>query len=553
MSINEKFTIVRNISEIPSYSGVLSGDEGEGVVFEIPKGKREHLVVLQRQDKSVFILGSMDLIEKDPEYFYSTLQRLADRGLRVARREGESAIYQGDSTLIDEIYRNKSHDSTTSEKDKSDAIKNLNNLIEEALKQDSSEVHIRIKPREAEILFRIGKKVIPFNGGEKYTRANVESMIRSAYNTASEKGARGSDDFSMDFAQFSKLNIDLDDGRKIEIRYQSTPRTPYGAKINLRLLSSTNAKFKSLIENGYEDSQSELLNAVSTRKNGLTLFCGETGSGKTTSLHVLINEIITENPGLVIHSIEDPVEIVNPLIDQMPLIVKPGGDKGAAYVAALHALLRSDPDIIYQGEIRTEEQAKVSAEAVMTGHGMISSIHTQGAIDTLIRLNYLGLDYYILGGNKFLNAVIYQSLFDRLCPSCSIPITDEKNKHILEKIQALEPLTDFSKARTTNKEGCEVCTGGAKGKVLCAEIFVPDNHSRDLIRKADIVGVEDYWANQQEFKFIKGSYKGKTFLDHCLLKVSQGVLCPYEAEKHFGDFDILIADRLKEVDVKNEN
>lgn len=545
--ISDMYPIARGINDLPDFVKILSGENSK---VEIPKEKLSHVIVLQRPDKSAFIVGSIDLLSKDSAYFYSTSSRLKHLGIDVASRGDENGVYQADSSLIDELYQNeKNGKAKRDEADSSEAIKNFIQLVATAIEMGSSEIHIRLIPRKVEILFRIGKKAIPFDGGEKYTRVNVEAMIRSAYNTASEKGARGSDDFSMDFPQESKINVNLESGQKVEIRYQSSPRTPDGAKVNLRLLSSTNAKFKSLVENGYEDSQSELLAAVATRKNGLTLFCGETGSGKTTSLHVLINEILNKNPGLILHSVEDPVEIVNPLIDQMPLIVPPGGDKGKAYVTALHALLRQDPDIIYQGEIRSREQAKVSAETVMTGHGMISSIHTQGAIDTLIRLNYLGLDYYILGGQKFLNAIVYQSLFDRLCPSCSLPISDVSNNDIRVKLQELEPNRDFSKARTTNKKGCKLCRGGSKGKVLCSEVFVPDDYAKELIRGGKVVEVEDYWINEQDFSFLKGDYKGKTFLDHCLLKVSQGVLCPYEVEGHFGKFDVLLADRKRKASI----
>jgi len=535
----QSFKALTSPSDIPPFSRIITREDGE---LSITDKQRENVVVLQREDKTCFLIINRDKFAELKESYYQILVRLQDMGYTVSGSEdGSGGIFTADEGVISEVYLGSVNADESEDMDHSEAMSRFRDLVTIAYEQGASEVHIKLLPSSAQVMLRLGKRLSPLISEKVSTsRSVMESMVRVAFNTTSEEGARGSDDFSVSFAQESKLNIVTTSGKKIELRYQSSPRTPSGSKINLRILSSSNAKFKSLVDNGYEDTQAQLIMSVANKKSGMTLFCGETGSGKTTSLHVLINQILEKYPGFAIHSVEDPVEIVNPLIDQMPLVVRSGQTKSDAYAEALQALLRQDPDIIYQGEIRSRVQAEISQEAVLTGHGMLSSLHSQGAIDTIIRLANLGVDYYSLGGTRFFNAIVYQALFEKLCPVCSKPIieSDEGNDY-LKKLSELAPANDFSNARIANHEGCDHCVAGSKGMVLCAEVFAPDELAKELIREGNLVALESYWIKEQDHPFLEGEYRGKTVLDHAIFKVSKGLLCPTQLEMYFGDLTMV--------------
>ncbi|MEA1987765.1 MAG: ATPase, T2SS/T4P/T4SS family [Pseudomonadota bacterium] len=533
--MKKTYPIIRYVNELPDFEKIISGS-GDKSVIKLAKDN-ETYIVFETDEKKVFIVVSMDHVENFEEFQIDLLSRLRDKGYELVDRNSSkiSQIYQADISLIKEIYSDKQFGQ---EIDNNLAKELFKDLLMEAVDMNTNDIHIAIFPSQCEIKFKVDGRTQEYQGDHRYSRLNVEKMIRAMYNTESVPGSRSTnDDFSLDLYLDSKMNVELPELKKnIEVRFQSIPIVPSSSKVTLRL-AGVNSSDQMSLEDVYEDTHVELFELISKSASGATFFTGMTGSGKTTSMHKLIDLVSEYNPGSIINSVEDPVEIVNPNVYQSQLELHEGEDKGAAYVKALGAMLRSDIDFIVQGEIRSQEQAEVNAHAILTGHGLFTTLHTIGAIPALMRLNELGISYFTLGSISFLNAIIYQRLYSKVCPKCSTPLSPNEDKDMIDNLLAIDPKMKIESIRKINPKGCDHCSNkGFKGRVLCAEILVPDEHGRLLIQEGKINELQHYWLKEQNFDFLKGKYKGRSFLDHVLHKMQSGVLCPYEGQKQWRSF-----------------
>jgi type IV pilus assembly protein PilB len=269
-------------------------------------------------------------------------------------------------------------------------------------------------------------------------------------------------------------------GRDIDFRVASFP-TPSGEKIAIRVLDSTKG-VKSVEELDLGEYNSDVLQKAIENPYGMILITGPTGSGKTTTLYAIMNKLNTEKVNIV--TLENPVEYFMPGINQSQVMP----EIGYTFSSGLRQILRQDPDIVMVGEIRDKETAGLAVNAALTGHLMLSTLHTNNSVGVVPRLVDLGVPSFLL--SSALNLMLAQRLVVGLCPKCRVEMeTSSETQKIID--EEIEKLPDDLKQKVKAKhkkpykvykpepnENCEVCGGkGTVGRVAIFEIF---NMTREL-------------------------------------------------------------------------
>ncbi|HZV79337.1 MAG TPA: ATPase, T2SS/T4P/T4SS family [Candidatus Binatus sp.] len=268
--------------------------------------------------------------------------------------------------------------------------------------------------------------------------------------------------------------------KEFDLRISSLP-TLYGEKIVIRLLEK-NPVFRSLRAIGFSERNYEIFSPLVKRPYGMILCCGPTGSGKSTTLFACLQEI---NDGTTnITTIEDPVEYRVSGVNQVEVSAK----RGLTFASVLRALLRQDPDVIYVGEIRDRETADLAVRAALTGHLLLSTLHTNTAIQAIARLVDIGVDPAMIGSSIL--GCIGQRLMRRICDQCA-----EDYEVPLDEQMVLQELVPVATPKTLRRgRGCEKChESGYYGRLGVHEIVAVDEGLRRLIaRGADSTQLLDY-------------------------------------------------------------
>jgi len=267
--------------------------------------------------------------------------------------------------------------------------------------------------------------------------------------------------------RFHSSDIDLD------VRSAVMP-TFFGEKVTLRLLTSSQS-FLTFGEIGMDDATAEKLQTAIERPYGMILSSGPTGSGKTTTIYSVLGRL--NRPEVHIATIEDPVEYLIPNISQTQVNVQ----AEITFASGLRALLRHNPDIIFIGEIRDEETSSIAVNAALTGHLLISTIHTNDAPGAVMRLLNLGVPPFLIAAT--LNAVLAQRLVRCICRSC-VESYNPAQATLERLAEELPPENRKVTLPTTffHGKGCTVCNGtGYEGRIGIFEIFLLDEAARNLI------------------------------------------------------------------------
>ena len=369
-------------------------------------------------------------------------------------------------------------------------VRLINTLIEEAIAQKASDIHIETEPapRPVKIRFRLD--------GELVRYLEVESRFRYAM-VARIKIMAGMDISEHRKPQDGKIDFSRFGGTQTELRVVTVPTSNGLEDVVLRLLAGSKPMPIDAI--GLSPQHLLDLRAMALKPYGLVLVCGPTGSGKTTTLHSLISDINTDSRK--IWTAEDPIEITQPGLRQVQVNPRIGW----TFAAAMRTFLRADPDVIMIGEMRDEETARIAVEASLTGHLVLSTLHTNSAPESITRLLEIGIDPFNFSDS--LLAILSQRLVRRLCTACvSIrPATADELRalavHYFEGVEAyddarLHGLIDRwtqtygvddehggRYLRTYIKGGCERCDGrGLKGRLGLYELMLSNEPIRQLIR-----------------------------------------------------------------------
>ncbi len=353
------------------------------------------------------------------------------------------------------------------EVDSAPIVRLVNSTIEQAVMEGASDIHIEPLEKEVRIRFRVD--------GKLHLSKNIPIEAHSAVVTRI-KILAGLDIAEKRVPQDGRCDQRVKD-KLLNMRVSILP-TVHGEKVVMRILDKTNFLIPKE-KLGFTKNNLEKFNELLMNPHGIILITGPTGSGKSTTLYTMLNELnqIHDN----ITTVEDPVEYMIDGLNQVQVNTK----AGLTFAGALRSFLRQDPDIIMLGEIRDSETADIAIRAAITGHLVLSTLHTNDAVSTISRLEDMGIPPYMIAVS--LKGVISQRLLRRLCPHCSEPYTPEAGE--LKLLGLKEEEYTFKKAK-----GCSFCNhNGYKGRIAVHEILLLNNGHHDLItRNASIDELTNY-------------------------------------------------------------
>jgi type IV pilus assembly protein PilB len=375
-----------------------------------------------------------------------------------------------------------------------------NRIIEDAYFSGTSDIHIEPWEKEIIVRYRIDgicheKLRLPAKVGPALVaRLKIMCNLDIAERRLPQDGR-------IVFKQYTKKGIDID------LRVSTAPLN-HGEGVVMRILDKQKSTLP-MTALGFSPENLERYRDVIRQPYGMILHCGPTGSGKSMTLYSALNEI--NSPELVIRTAEDPIEYTLSGINQMQM----HRQIGLTFASALRAFLRQDPDIILVGEIRDKETANISVEAALTGHLLISTLHTNDAPSTIARLTDMGIEPFMISSS--LLCVCAQRLMRRVCKTCKVQAEPTpREKELLEK--ALGWSGPIFKAAP---KGCPKCGGsGYKGRVGIHELMITTEELVEGINK----GLET-----SELKKIAMRAGMKTLHQDSLLKVKDGLSTMEEA------------------------
>lgn len=331
-------------------------------------------------------------------------------------------------------------------------------MIEQAVRQRASDIHIEPMERQVRIRYRID--------GALYEKANYNIRLLPAI-VARVKIIGGMDISEKRKPQDGRIT-QVVDRREFDIRVSILP-TVYGEKVVMRL-TSKNALTKEKSQLGLSPDELKKFDHILQNPHGILLVTGPTGSGKSTTLYTALSELNKEDVNII--TVEDPVEANIDGINQ----VQVNNKANLTFASALRSILRQDPDIIMIGEIRDQETASIAVQASITGHLVVSTLHTNSAASTITRLADMGIEPYLIADSMI--GVIAQRLVRRLCPECK-----KAKKADVEELEMmmLEPGTDVTIYEPC---GCPRCDGtGFRGRIGVYEIMEMTQPLKTIISK----------------------------------------------------------------------
>ncbi|RUM67462.1 MAG: type II/IV secretion system protein [Sulfurovum sp.] len=343
-------------------------------------------------------------------------------------------------------------------------IQKVNAIFTRAVNMHVSDIHYESFKNGMHVRFRVDGKlqlIERINAGQK---ASIIARLKllSAMNIAENR-----------LPQDGRISIKVA-GKDIDIRASSIP-TADGESFVLRLLGKQAVTYSLAYLDFFEDHV-QLLQEIMKKPNGIFLTTGPTGSGKTTTLYSILNELNTEDTKVI--TVEDPVEYELDGISQIQV----KSEIDFTFANALRSILRQDPDVIMIGEIRDEETAQIAIQSALTGHLVLSTLHTNSALGAISRLLDIGMEMFLL--NSSINAVMAQRLVRKLCPSCKkeSQLSDEIKEGL--KVDELLNLYPVDKVTIFEPNGCEECNfTGYKGRLPVAEIIPFDSRLKDEFEK----------------------------------------------------------------------
>ena len=365
----------------------------------------------------------------------------------------------------------------------------VNSIILDAIDKGVSDIHFDPYEEGIKIRIRIDGLLHDYSIVPLYVKRNLVTRIKiiSGMNITESR-------IPQDGAIRTTIN-----NQPIDIRVSVLP-TNMGEKVVLRIMDYTMSA-QGIDHIDFSDFNITKIHKMMELPNGIILVTGATGSGKSTTVYSVLQALNDEETNII--TVEDPVEMNIEGINQ----VQTQSEIGLTFASVLRSILRQDPDIIMVGEIRDDETARIAVRAAITGHLVLSTIHTNNALNTIERLTDMSVERYLLGAA--LSGIISQKLARRLCPKC----------------KKLRPTTDYEKEifRKTMKQdvneiydavGCDECSKGYRGRIAVHEVLLLNQHVRDAITQN---------VSKAELRqAVYGRADTRTMLEDGLGKVIQG-------------------------------
>ena len=359
---------------------------------------------------------------------------------------------QGSGDDADNAEENKRQEDV----DNSPVVKLVNNIIEGGVRQRASDIHIEPFEYNVRVRYRIDgvlREIISYDGA-LYAAIIARLKVISGMDISEKRKP-----------QDGRITITVD-RREYDIRVSNLP-TVFGEKVVMRLASKEGFK-RDKKDLGLSPTDLVKFDNILRNPHGIILVTGPTGSGKSTTLYTALSELASDEVNII--TVEDPVEANVDNVNQVQVNVK----ANLTFASALRSILRQDPDIIMIGEIRDGETAEIAVKASITGHLVVSTLHTNSTAASISRLIDMGIEPYLLGDS--LVGIIAQRLVRRLCPECKEPYeADEEEKRVL-KVPQNEPLKLYKAC------GCEACGNtGYYGRIGVYEIMPISRKIKNLI------------------------------------------------------------------------
>jgi len=492
----------------PDFARFLSQEDSEkaGAVIFFKSGKKIRLAVSDPDNPD-----TKALIEKlEGEKYEVNINLCSEESVKSAQKIYFKEAYKKSETLETEVSE-KDLGSYTEE------IKNLEQLRDKieastfdvalnliqvgAYKANASDIHFQPEEKNVLVRFRIDGVLKP-----------VFNLSRAIY-----------DGITKEIKQLSHLKLNITDvpqdgqysfiinQRKINVRVSILP-SHYGETCVMRLLD-TQKTFETFQDLGFEGEALRNLQEAVQLTHGMILVTGPTGSGKTTTMYSMLQSIDTQTKKII--TLEDPIEYNLEGITQSQ--VNPDVDYN--FALGLRAILRQDPNVIMIGEIRDLDTAETASQASLTGHLVITTLHTNSAVESLARLVNMGVKSFILA--PAIDLIIAQRLVRKLCPDCaeSKPITDAEKEHIqlaLDSMQAKGLKTPQMPIKLSHPKGCDKCGNtGFLGQIAITEVLRFNQELRDLILENKPM--------PEIYDYIDKNLKMTTMREDGVLKVLKGV------------------------------
>lgn len=385
------------------------------------------------------------------------------------------------------------------EVDDAPVVRVVNSIIEEAVKERASDVHIEPQERNSKVRFRIDGALRDYMELPKKSHPLISSRVKIMAQLDIAEKRRPQD---------GRISMKASN-RSLDFRISSMP-TVLGEKITIRILDKENMLL-GLEKLGLSDKVYDRYTKVIERPYGMVLVTGPTGSGKTTTLYSTLNKINTREKNII--TIEDPVEYLVPGINQISINLK----AGLTFANGLRSILRQDPDVIMVGEIRDYETAQIAVQSANTGHLVFSTLHTNNAAGALTRLLDMGVESYLVASS--VAGVLAQRLIKVICQYCKkeYQVPPESNERMVLGLNNKDPLTLYK------GEGCKSCGyTGYLGRTSVSEYLGVDLEIQKMVLKK-------YSAEQiREELSSKGFYD---LWDDAVSKVLNGITTVEEITK----------------------
>ncbi len=405
-------------------------------------------------------------LEKAIHYYYA----------EISARQAANKANEANIQSVEEMEIEEGDDDTP-------IINLLNSLVQRAYSANASDIHIEPFEDKTNVRMRVDGTIVDYVTLKKNVHNSLIARIKIlAELDIAERRA----------PQDGHFKVRQTDGY-LNIRVSVIP-TVFGEKAVLRLLSN-NARIDNNTQFGMMDEDYQKLLKMLRSPNGIIYLTGPTGSGKTTTLYLILEELARRNVN--ISTIEDPVEKNLARVNQMQ--VNPLA--GLTFDTGLRALLRQDPDIIMVGETRDSETASISVRSALTGHLVFSTLHTNDAASSAIRLKDMGLEPYLIASSMV--GVVAQRLMRKVCTECCVEeeLTQEDQKLMGANLSDGKPLM-VKKAC-----GCPACNNtGYKGRIAVHEIMVIDKETRRMITEGvPVEDIKEYAVKKQGMRTLKQS------------------------------------------------
>ena len=455
------------------------------------------------QDEITRLFKNITIIRRviTREDFHRTFDSIVQFQINKSSK-AEGAISDEDLQVKDDVFADDMSDADQGDElmvggeNSAPIISLVDKILVKALKEGCSDIHV--EPQEKDLCIRLRKDGVLreyfFLGEKKRLPRNIVNAVISRFKIISNLNIA-----EKRVPQDGKLKRNFQ-GRRVDFRVNTCP-TQNGEKVVLRILDNSNTQLG--LNKLISDPESlELMQSFAKRPYGLILVTGPTGSGKTTTLYSTLAEC--NDPGINISTAEDPVEYNLPGLTQCQVL----REKGMTFASILRAFLRQDPDVILVGETRDAETAKTAIEAALTGHLVLTTLHTNDAPSSIARLEEMGVEPFM--ASTAIIGVLAQRLLRRVCDNCRIPYNPAQDELDRFGLPSSDLEKTFYRANIVNREAmvpgqrvCPKCSGsGYKGRAGVYEIMRMTERLQSAINKGATTEVIKEIAVQEGMKTL---------------------------------------------------